>query len=916
MLCAIAPSPAATAPAFPDLANPSMGADGTVGKPLNYQIPATNNPSRYEAAGLPPGLRVNPTTGVVSGTPTAAGIYFATVSAANDAGSAKAEVDFVLIPPAGKPAVSNMSPRVIARTATSVTVQPALDRALLINPGKGFVEYWGPTTAYTHDLIGAEYSRCGWAGLEPEEGVYDWSWIDGQIAKFAPYGRKFAFGVINTDPKCTPDWVFKPGTNRKTGAVYPVGAASKMISDGYAVPVTWDEPVYLARMKAFIKALGEHCNGNPNIAFIDIRNYGRDGEGNGAFNPEIKDVTPECLKKDFFQPYLDAFPNTQLLLTGMDWLYHDVFVYAVSQGVGRRLDGICWTLWTTEQCLIAYPHEPVVLEYWSSWADTLKEGHGNPSTLMNFVKGARASYVQFQPEFYQANKEAFRLIANKVGYHFVLQQAEVPTTILPGVALPLKLKWLNDGVAPICVPCSLAVALLDSNNNVIEKQWLAASNPKGWMPDQVTTENFNITFSTAPAGSKLAVGLFVNQSDAHPTYRLGIQGRVNNNWYVLTGDSNNVAAKWAKPAGGSWQEAGNWGGNHTRSGVDVTVDFSTLDLTSDAAVTLDGPVTVGRLVCGDTAPSHNWIVNAAKDGAFTLWAGPGAPAPAVTVNNRTLTLNAGLTGTQGLVKTGAGTLVLAGKNSLLGNTVVNGGVLEIAPNSKLYSAWQGSRVTVTAGATLRVNGWGGYGDGGMGEVDAIPADDPKGLVLDGGTLEFAGAPGGRSSSNRAVGIGPGGGTLKNSSDAPWSLTTLGDGPQAVLTNDSRLTLAGVGTNSQVQKSVAGRGALIKTDGGTWTLTANNSYTGATTVSGGKLVLGGSTLTTSTVTISAGATLEVTGKLYSTGNLVNRGTLVLSGSAQLGARGTITNYGTILNNSPSLKLPAIINHGKITGGAAK
>ncbi len=120
---------------------------------------------------------------------------------------------------------------------------------------------------------------------------------------YAAFGKRFAFGVINTDPQCTPDCVFKPGSNSQTGAVYPVGAASKMISDGYMVPVTWDEPVYVARMKDFIKALGARYNGNTNIAFLEVRNYGGDGEGNGSFNPATKDISAESLKTHFFKPY-------------------------------------------------------------------------------------------------------------------------------------------------------------------------------------------------------------------------------------------------------------------------------------------------------------------------------------------------------------------------------------------------------------------------------------------------------------------------------------------------------------------------------------------------------------------------------------------------------------------------------------
>ena len=460
------------------------------------------------------------------------------------------------------------------------------------------------------------------------------------------------------------------------------------------------------------------------------------------------------------------------------------------------------------------------------------------------------------------------------------------------------------------------MALLDANNNVVQKQWIAASNPKGWMPDVVTTEAFSVTFPSAPIGCKLAIGLFLNPSDVNPTYRLGIQGRVNNGWYVLAGTPNVAPATWDHADGGSWQTPANWTGNNTHSGIDVIANFANAALTRDATVTLDGAVTAGSLLFDAATPIHNWTVNTGTGGSLTLTVSPGAPAPSITVNNQTLTMKANLNGHRGLVKGGSGRLVLAGTNRFLGNTVINGGVLEIASNSKLYSVWQAASVTVNAGATLRINGWGGYSDGGMGELDQIPADNPNVLLLNGGALEFTGAPGTRSNSNRAIGLGTCGGTLKNSSSASWTIAASGTGRQATVADNSSLTLAGAGLHSQLQKAIVGAGSLTKADSGTWTLGGSNNYTGMTKVSGGKLVLSGTIAGTSSVTVATGAEVDVTGKLYATGNIVNSGTLVLGGSAQFAAGGKIINNGTIVNNSPALSLPAIVNHGTITGAATK
>jgi hypothetical protein len=61
--------------------------EGVVGEVFSYSITATNAPTSYGASGLPPGLGVNTTTGVVSGIPEVEGTTDVGISASNSAGS-------------------------------------------------------------------------------------------------------------------------------------------------------------------------------------------------------------------------------------------------------------------------------------------------------------------------------------------------------------------------------------------------------------------------------------------------------------------------------------------------------------------------------------------------------------------------------------------------------------------------------------------------------------------------------------------------------------------------------------------------------------------------------------------------------------------------------------------------------------
>ncbi len=68
----------------------STAATGAFGGTFSFAVVASNTPTGFSATGLPAGLSINPTTGVISGTPLAAGSFTATITATNAAGSTSA----------------------------------------------------------------------------------------------------------------------------------------------------------------------------------------------------------------------------------------------------------------------------------------------------------------------------------------------------------------------------------------------------------------------------------------------------------------------------------------------------------------------------------------------------------------------------------------------------------------------------------------------------------------------------------------------------------------------------------------------------------------------------------------------------------------------------------------------------------
>ena len=213
-------------------------------------------------------------------------------------------------------------------------------------------------------------------------------------------------------------------------------------------------------------------------------------------------------------------------------------------------------------------------------------------------------------------------------------------------------------------------------------------------------------------------------------------------------------------------------------------------------------------------------------------------------------------GTLALVKNGTYTQVLACPNFYTGATTLSGGIL-----STSLLANGGVASNIGASTNVAAN-----------------------LVFNGGTLQYTG---GLVSTDRLFTLNAGGGTIDASGSDALTFSNTG----AIATSGAG-TLTLTGTSNALNTftpAIGGSASVTKTGAGTWVMastSASNNYTGATTVSGGKLVVSGS-ISGSVTTVNGGVNTTLGG----TGVISQNVILTLGRIAPgLNNTGTNNNFG--------------------------
>ena len=337
---------------------------------------------------------------------------------------------------------------------------------------------------------------------------------------------------------------------------------------------------------------------------------------------------------------------------------------------------------------------------------------------------------------------------------------------------------------------------------------------------------------------------------------------------------------------GAVLEIDRWSGAGSLGEVDYNASLLTLN---GSTLRYSGLTADGNGSRGFTVSANGATFDAATAGqTWTLGQSGYGPYQAIFNGSATLTgvgngvMGQVIGGANAVTKTGTGTWTLAGNNTYTGKTTINGGTLVLGAGSSDLQGWK-SDIDINNGSTLSIGG---------SRFDLSQSASAR-------TITFGSTGGNTLDTGTGVNVVDwAGNTLKTTGGARNFIS----GSSGINLNSGVTTTLNVarGTDATSDLTVStvfwNAGGIAKTGNGILTLSAANTYSGTTTVSGGTLIVdtGASIANSSATTVGSGAHLKVNG---SAGRVNVNGTL--SGSGSVGPL-TINSGGLLaVGNSPGL-----------------
>ena len=383
-----------------------------------------------------------------------------------------------------------------------LVIHPQATPGPLDNPLKGWCPYTdaGEITQ-PYSMV---FQYVPWSRLEPREGKYRLEeWEDDAWNVALAKGKHIILRVYvdyPTLPSGMPDWLVRKGVKMRPYREHGGGFAPD-----------YDDAHMISAIEKFIEALGQRYNQHPRVAFVQLGMLGFWGEWH-TWPVEELYASPDTERR-IVDAFRKAIPDKSLMVRyardyagKQPWIgfHDDMFPQDTDNGqdwsflAGLRRSG------RLENWKTAVVGGEMVPNQAHNWLGKDFE------QTKEMVRASHFSWIgpycpaleqETDNEFRQRSEELVRML----GYEFRLTEIRVQSSVESGKKLRVKLRGMNQGVAPFYYAWPVVLSLLDANNQVV-KTLETDLDIRAWKPGDFA--ELAQTRIDAPAGDyRLAIGI-------------------------------------------------------------------------------------------------------------------------------------------------------------------------------------------------------------------------------------------------------------------------------------------------------------------------------------------------------------------------------------------------------------------------
>lgn len=407
------------------------------------------------------------------------------------------------------------------------TITPTPITEIIKNPGIGYQTFYKSAVSDRRFPSSTMYTRVNWSQVESAPGVFNFAVIDKALFAAKAAGQRLAFRIMG----------FENGNVGPVGlknAGFPGFTFNFSGASGAWFP-DLNQKVVQQDLAALVSALGQKYGNDPAIDSVDIGLVGNWGEfnfwGTSPKPPYPSTSTLKSLIDDFLANF-----KLPIVISG-SLLMQDVnaFKYAIENKVGWRVD--CWGDYNASgwnhmqdfyptilaQAPNAWQNAPVILETCNVMSDWVAHNYPWQQALQWAIDNHASQFNNKSSPIPSEMRPQLQELLTKIGYRFVLTQAQLPTSVTSDSSFSLDLNWSNVGNAPMYFERHLLVKI----GSLVTDTGISM---KGFLPGTRTDTPTIGVKGLAPGTYPVEIGLAAPGSLA-PDIRLAISGT--GPWYTL-----------------------------------------------------------------------------------------------------------------------------------------------------------------------------------------------------------------------------------------------------------------------------------------------------------------------------------------------------------------------------------------------